>query len=319
LDSFTVASRPVGKHAAARPARGAAGRAPKRSSETPTHPLGLRPEERGRHRRTPHRGAAATFRAAAPRVIGAAALAVATTGAVHAPPASPAVTASTPFELPEKVQPAGVAGDVSDVIAVIESRKGGKNGKGGKGDARVSRDSARQALEDATPKKLRPPRAAKAKEENAEVARLASEAEKAAKEIAANAWQLPLDPGTYRLTGRFGQCSSLWSHCHTGLDFAAPMGTPVKAVANGTVTEVGWAGAYGNRVILTLDDGTELWFAHLTSAAVSVGQQVVGGQPIGYVGSTGNSTGPHLHLEVRPGGGDAVDPVGALSVNGVTP
>ena len=125
--------------------------------------------------------------------------------------------------------------------------------------------------------------------------------------------------GVYRLTATFGQCSGLWSHCHTGLDFAAPEGTPIKALANGVVSETGWAGAYGNRTVITLDDGTDLWYCHQSQFAVKEGQPVVGGQTIGYVGSTGNSTGPHLHLEVRPGGGDAVDPERALAVRGTAP
>jgi murein DD-endopeptidase MepM/ murein hydrolase activator NlpD len=184
---------------------------------------------------------------------------------------------------------------------------------------RISRDSSRQALADATGKKVKKPGGAQAKEKNAEIAKLAADAEKAAAEIARNAWQLPIAAGAYRLSGRFGECGSLWAHCHTGLDFAAPSGTPVQAVANGVVTETGWAGAYGNRLILTLEDGTEIWYCHLTSFGASVGQAVVGGQSVGLVGSTGNSTGPHLHLEVRPGGGDAVDPYSTLSVKGRTP
>ncbi len=184
---------------------------------------------------------------------------------------------------------------------------------------RISRDSSRQALADAAGSKVKKPGGAQAKEKNAEIAKLAADAEKAAAEIAKNAWQLPIAPGAYRLSGRFGECGSLWAHCHTGLDFAAPSGTPAKAVANGVVTETGWAGAYGNRLILTLEDGTEIWYCHLTSFGASVGQSVVGGQAVGLVGSTGNSTGPHLHLEVRPGGGDAVDPYSTLSVKGQTP
>ena len=74
-----------------------------------------------------------------------------------------------------------------------------------------------------------------------------------------------------------------------------------------------------NRTVERLKDGTVLWYAHQNSIAAKPGEQVVGGQVIGYVGSTGNTTGPHLHLEVRPGGGDPVDPYQALSVRGVTP
>ena len=85
------------------------------------------------------------------------------------------------------------------------------------------------------------------------------------------------------------------------------------------ITETGWAGAYGNRTVMTLEDGTELWYCHQSAFGVEPGDQVVGGQPIGLVGATGNTTGPHLHLEVRPGGGDAVDPFQALVVHGVRP
>ncbi len=183
----------------------------------------------------------------------------------------------------------------------------------------VGRDSSRDALEETTKAGLKDPQSGQAKEENAELAKLAASAEQAVAEILDNAWQLPLAAGTYRITARFGQCSGLWAHCHTGLDMAAPEGTPVLAVANGTITTTDWAGAYGNRTIITLEDGTEIWYCHQSAFGAEVGDQVVGGQPIGFVGTTGNSTGPHLHLEVRPGGGDAVDPYQALTVHGLEP
>ena len=123
--------------------------------------------------------------------------------------------------------------------------------------------------------------------------------------------------GVYHLTARFGDYSYLWSNLHTGLDFAAPTGTPIMAVAGGTITEVGYSGAYGNRTIETLPDGTELWYCHQNEFGTSVGATVRPGQVIGYVGSTGNVTGPHLHLEVHPGGGDPVDPYTALEVHGL--
>ena len=113
--------------------------------------------------------------------------------------------------------------------------------------------------------------------------------------------------------------SGLWASVHTGLDFAAPTGTPIYAVAGGVITETGWDGSYGNKTVERLPDGTELWYAHQSSIGVKVGQQVLGGQTIGAVGSTGNTTGPHVHLEVRPGGGDPVDPYQALVFHGVTP
>lgn len=182
----------------------------------------------------------------------------------------------------------------------------------------VSRDSQRDALEDAADADLLKQAEAQAKERNAALAAFAHKAEQQAEKIAANQWVLPVDG--YRITNTFGMAAGYYSSgYHTGLDFAAPSGTPVKAVANGTITQVGYDGSYGNKTVLTLEDGTELWFAHQLSFAVSVGQTVRAGEVIGYVGSTGNSFGPHLHLEVRPGAGDPVDPYQALVVNGVRP
>ncbi len=155
-----------------------------------------------------------------------------------------------------------------------------------------------------------------AQERNAALAEFAAQAEQQAAKIAENQWQLPLS--SYRLTATFGQFG-LWATYHTGLDFAAPTGTPIMAVANGTVTSTGYDGSYGNKTVVTLDDGTELWFCHQTTIAVSVGESVTAGQVIGTVGSTGNTTGPHLHLEVRPGAGDPVDPYSALQVHGLNP
>ena len=90
-------------------------------------------------------------------------------------------------------------------------------------------------------------------------------------------------------------------------------------MANGVVTSAEYDGSYGNKTVVTLDDGTELWYCHQTSFVVSSGETVRAGQLIGYIGSTGHVTGPHLHLEVHPGGGDPVDPYTALLVHGVTP
>jgi len=123
----------------------------------------------------------------------------------------------------------------------------------------------------------------------------------------------------YRLTGRFGNVSSLWSSSHTGLDFAAPTDTPIRSIAPGIVTQTGYAGAYGNQTIVRLSDGAMLWYCHQNSITVSAGDRVVAGEQIGTVGSTGNVTGPHLHLEVRPGGGDPIDPDQALRAQGLNP
>ncbi|GAB2886087.1 hypothetical protein GCM10027026_42310 [Myroides odoratimimus subsp. xuanwuensis] len=185
-------------------------------------------------------------------------------------------------------------------------------------EAAVSRDSRRDALEDVADDELLQMAEAQAEQRNAALAQFAKQAEKQAAKIALNQWVMPVDG--YRLTNRFGDARSYYSSgYHTGLDFAAPSGTPIKAVANGVVTEVGYDGSYGNKTVLTLEDGTELWFCHQTSYDVSVGDVVRAGEVIGYVGSTGNSTGPHLHLEVRPGAGDPVDPYPALQAHGLTP
>lgn len=133
--------------------------------------------------------------------------------------------------------------------------------------------------------------------------------------------QLPVEQFT--LTARFGQCGSRWQRCHTGLDFAAPIGAPVHTVANGTVTYAGPGGgdagaAYGN--IIRIDHGTfESWYAHLSRIDVKAGQTVTVGETIGAVGATGNVSGPHLHLEIRPGGrnGLPVNPYTWLTQRGL--
>ncbi len=94
---------------------------------------------------------------------------------------------------------------------------------------------------------------------------------------------------------------------------------PLGNMATGVVTEVGYDGSYGNKTVVTLDDGTEIWYCHQSSQTVSVGDVVAPGETIGAVGSTGNTTGPHLHLEVRPDGGDPVDPYTVLAEHGVSP
>ncbi|MFT4288821.1 M23 family metallopeptidase [Nocardioides sp.] len=135
--------------------------------------------------------------------------------------------------------------------------------------------------------------------------------------LKANQWQLPVTFGVYRLTARFGQYG-LWSSMHTGLDFACGVGTPIHAVANGTISSAQYDGAYGNKTVETLEDGTEIWYAHQSAFNVKPGQVVHAGEIIGYVGATGHVTGPHVHIEVRPGGGDPIDPYSAMVNQGLT-
>lgn len=102
-------------------------------------------------------------------------------------------------------------------------------------------------------------------------------------------------------------------HQHTGIDFAAPAGSPVRAAGAGTVAFAGERGGYGNLVIIRHPDGTETYYAHQRDLAVRAGQSVVAGETIGTVGSTGRSTGPHLHFELRRDG-RPVNPRAALGL-----
>lgn len=182
----------------------------------------------------------------------------------------------------------------------------------------ISRDTDRLEAEQAVEEKVAEDIAQQASARTDRLVSLSRSADRQAKLLKLNRWHLPIDPGSYRLTATFGQYG-LWSSMHTGLDFAGHTGTEIDAVANGTITEVGWAGAYGYRTIQTLDDGTEIWYCHQSTTNVSAGDVVRGGEPIGRVGSTGHVTGPHLHLEVRPGGGDPIDPFTALVYHGLHP
>lgn len=128
---------------------------------------------------------------------------------------------------------------------------------------------------------------------------------------------LPL--ASYDLSAGFGLTGPLWEAEHGGQDFGAYAGEPLVAVADGVVTDVSYAGPYGLRTILTLPDGTEVWYCHQTDATVVTGQEVGIADVIGSVGSTGNSTGPHLHLEVRPAAGSPVDPMDWLRAQGLDP
>jgi murein DD-endopeptidase MepM/ murein hydrolase activator NlpD len=123
----------------------------------------------------------------------------------------------------------------------------------------------------------------------------------------------------YRLTGRFGDISGLWSSVHTGLDFAAPYGTTIRSVTAGRVVSTGYDGRYGNKTVVRLADGTELWYCHQSAVEVSVDERVRAGQVIGAVGATGNVTGPHLHLEVRPTPDEPIDPLLWLRRHGLRP
>ncbi|MET8894132.1 transglycosylase family protein [Streptomyces albogriseolus] len=118
----------------------------------------------------------------------------------------------------------------------------------------------------------------------------------------------------------YHKAGSSWSKgYHTGVDFPVPTGTPVKSVGAGTVIAAGWEGSFGYQVVVRHADGRYSQYAHLSAISVRNGQSVGAGQRIGRSGSTGNSSGPHLHFEVRtgPGFGSDVDPLAYLRAGGV--
>ncbi|MER5474480.1 peptidoglycan DD-metalloendopeptidase family protein [Streptomyces sp. NPDC002685] len=120
------------------------------------------------------------------------------------------------------------------------------------------------------------------------------------------------------LSAYFGQAGVNWMSVHTGIDFPVSYGTPVMSATDGTV-RTQWNSAYGNMMIVTAMDGTETWYCHLSTYKVPSGTTVKAGDQIAFSGNSGNSTGPHLHFEVRPGGGSAIDPLPWLRSHGLDP
>ncbi|MCG8966748.1 M23 family metallopeptidase [Streptomyces sp. CL12-4] len=296
---------------------------------------------RGRHRVAKQRGGLAR----SSTVLGVGVIAaVGAGGMASAQTGKPPVSISMP-DLPnvgsllsdDEPEPEGSATPLSGVGVTTTATAEGTADAGEVLRARIMQQAEQQQVQVET--KAAAEAAAKAEKEAAEAAAKAEKeaeakaaaAKKKAEEEAAKkaeaerlaelAKQFTLPTSSYTITSTFGQAGSMWSSGHhTGLDFAAPTGTLIKAVHTGTITEAGWAGSYGYRTILTLDDGTELWFCHQSSINVSVGQQVSTGDVIGRVGATGNVTGPHLHFEVHVGGAEGgVDPAAWLQDKGLTP
>ena len=214
------------------------------------------------------------------------------------------VAESLPAEQPSPVDP-----PASDVLGGTDASRSGQRGD----DERTAPTARERALRAEAAKKREQARARRAARSDRELAAFIASV---GVPDEADLWVKPLS-AAYRITASFGQAGSRWSRDHTGVDLAAPSGTPVASVAAGTVTHAGRAGAYGLKVEVTHADGTETWYAHLSRIDVTVGQSVEQGGSLGAVGSTGNSTGPHLHVELRPGGGGPVDPVEALAARGV--
>ncbi|WP_327374626.1 M23 family metallopeptidase [Streptomyces sp. NBC_01216] len=141
------------------------------------------------------------------------------------------------------------------------------------------------------------------------------EEEAARKEALRPKFLLPVK--LHQLSARYGQAGVNWMSLHTGIDFPVQYGTPVMAATDGTV-RTQWNSAYGNMAIVTAADGTETWYCHLSSTKIRSGK-VKAGDVIAYSGNSGNSTGPHLHFEVRPNGGTPIDPLPWLRGHGLDP
>ncbi|MGW0148121.1 M23 family metallopeptidase [Streptomyces sp. NPDC003333] len=152
-------------------------------------------------------------------------------------------------------------------------------------------------------------------------AQQAAEKRKAAEEAARKERLRPkfaIPVAQHGLSAYFGQAGINWMSVHSGIDFPVSYGTTVLAATDGTV-RTQWNSAYGNMMIVTAKDGTETWYCHLSTYRVASGTTVKAGDPIAYSGNSGNSTGPHLHFEVRPGGGSAIDPLPWLRSHGLDP
>ncbi|QQC90954.1 M23 family metallopeptidase [Streptomyces alfalfae] len=140
-------------------------------------------------------------------------------------------------------------------------------------------------------------------------------AEAARKERLRPKFSLPVKQ--HGLSAYYGQAGVNWMSAHSGIDFPVSYGTEVLAATDGTVSTK-WNSAYGNMAIVTAKDGTETWYCHLSTHKISSGP-VKAGDVIAFSGNSGNSTGPHLHFEVRPGGGSAIDPLPWLRSHDLDP
>ncbi|MFJ1797639.1 peptidoglycan DD-metalloendopeptidase family protein [Streptomyces sp. NPDC088180] len=277
----------------------------------------------------------ATVASAADQAAPAAKPAASVAAAHTAPAAAPAASKADPKTY------AVVAGDYLAKIAAEHQLKGGweklyqdnrstvgenpglihpgmKLTLGAKGSAPAEKSAAPKAA----PKKAEPaPKAApKADTVSADDSEgSGGSARTGSSEATGSGWSAPL--ASANVTTQYRASGASWSSgYHTGSDFQAASGTPVLAIGPGTVVSAGNSGSYGNEVVIQHEDGMYSQYAHQSSLNVSVGQTVTGGQQIGLSGSTGNSTGPHLHFEVRtgPGYGSDVDPIAYLRQHGVS-
>ncbi|MFY0511943.1 M23 family metallopeptidase [Streptomyces anulatus] len=240
--------------------------------------------------------------------------ALATTGVLGSL-ASPALAADTEAA---KVADTGLTQAVALDATLADQIDAQAHAQKQQADAIAKAKAAAEAREKAAKAKAKAEAQRKAEARAKEVREEKARAARAAERARLNAFHLPV-AGSHVTTG-YNTGGALWSSgSHSGVDFQAASGSSVVAVGAGTVVEAGWGGAYGNNIVLRMTDGTYTQYGHLSSIGVSVGQSVSSGQQIGVSGSTGNSTGPHLHFEARttPDYGSDMDPVGYLRSHGL--
>jgi murein DD-endopeptidase MepM/ murein hydrolase activator NlpD len=269
---------------------------------------GVTPGKRRASKHTGSRGPLFRILPSAPVLAGIATMAVAIGGALTSGVSSDLISTVSGDGSSRVVQASALSGTAGEsATSLIQGRSAG-----------VSRDGQRDAEGDAATSPLEAATEAQAEQRDNALKNLAQQAQQQSDKIALNLWVLPVDG--YHITNTFGMARSYYSSgYHTGLDFAAPYGTAIHSVANGVVLSASYDGAYGNKTVVQLEDGTEIWYCHQSSFAASAGDTVTAGELIGYIGETGNAYGAHLHIEVHPGGGDAVDPYPAFVQHGVTP
>ena len=220
-----------------------------------------------------------------------------------------------------KPQAAGAVDRTAQDTTSAAGNDSGLNHAVGFGDSIADHVSEQAKLQKAAAAQAKAAKEAKRKAaaEKAKREREAKEkAARAAERKKLNAYVAPLEDAS--LSTPYQSSGGLWSSgSHTGVDFEADEGTEVRSVAAGEVVEAGMDGSFGNNIVIKHRDGTYTQYGHLSSINVSVGQQVKPGQKIALSGSTGNTTGPHLHFEARtsPEYGSDMDPVAYLGKHGI--
>ena len=173
-------------------------------------------------------------------------------------------------------------------------------------------DRHRRAVQDGTAAAER--RAAAERVARDQARKALAEKRAAAALARAHRWVMPISGAA--MSSNFGW---RWGRMHEGDDFAAPVGTDLVAMSTGEVVFAGGESGFGNIVKIRYWDGTESWYGHMSAIGVSVGDTVAPGDVVGQSGNTGHSTGPHLHLEIHPDGGGAVDPLPWLRQHRLVP